>query len=74
MTFQRSSVDADARTVEVAFSSEIEVERWFGIEILDHSKSAVDLSRLNSGGAVLLEHERDEQVGVVVKHGLIQTA
>ena len=62
---ERAAVDEEARTVEVAISSEIEVERWYGIEILDHSPGAVDLTRLNNGAAVLLEHGRDEFLGKV---------
>jgi len=58
-------VDVEARTVELAFSSEAEVERWFGIEILSHSDGACDLSRLNDGGAVLDGHDRAKQIGVV---------
>jgi HK97 family phage major capsid protein len=58
-------VDEDKRTVEVAFSSEIEVERWFGIEILDHAPESVRLGRLNDGGAVLMDHNRTDQIGVV---------
>jgi HK97 family phage major capsid protein len=58
-------VDEDKRTVEVAFSSEIEVERWFGIEILDHAPESVRLNRLNDGGAVLMDHNRTDQIGVV---------
>lgn len=62
-----SGVDASARTVELSFSSEAEVLRPFGIEILSHSRGACDLSRLNSGGAVLVDHDRARQVGVVEK-------
>ena len=40
----------EARTVEVSFSSEEPVERYFGTEILDHSPKAVRLGRLNSVG------------------------
>lgn len=53
------------RTIEVAFSSEIELERFFGIEILDHSAGSVRLERLNNGAPLLLEHDRDKQIGVV---------
>jgi len=52
------------QTYDIAISSEAEVERWFGVEVLDHSSAAVDLSRLTSGGAVLVDHGGD-QVGVV---------
>lgn len=59
------SYDEKARTVELAFSSEIEVQRWFGIEILDHGAGSVDLARLQNGGAVLMDHSWSDQIGVV---------
>jgi len=59
------SHDELARTVELAFSSEAEVQRWFGVEILDHSPGSVDLSRLRNGGALLVNHDWDDQVGVI---------
>ena len=59
------AIDAEARTVQLAFSSEVEVERWFGHEILSHDPEAVVLTRLNDGAALLLEHDRDKQIGVV---------
>jgi HK97 family phage major capsid protein/HK97 family phage prohead protease len=65
--FDRAAINADDRTVEIAFSSEMPVERYFGNEILDHESSSVRLGRLNNGGAVLVEHDRRDQVGVVVK-------
>ena len=63
--FQRESVDVEKRTVEVAFSSEEPVERWFGEEVLSHAVGAVDLSRLNDGGAGLFNHDWDDQIGVI---------
>lgn len=68
ITARRSSTDAERTTYEVAFSSEAEVIRWFGIEILGHDKGEVDLSRLNNGGAVLMDHDRSDLVGVVEKN------
>ncbi len=62
-----STMDAEARTVEVAVSSEHAARQWFGMEVLDHSPEAVDLSRLLSGAPLLLEHRRSEQIGVVEK-------
>ncbi len=61
----RSTIDEKKRTVELAFSSEIEVLRWFGVEILDHSPESVNLARLLNGGAALMDHNRTDQVGVV---------
>ena len=66
-TVEREGIDKEARTVEMSFASETPVDRWFGREILDITDKSVDLTRLNSGGALLLNHEWDEQVGVVTK-------
>jgi HK97 family phage prohead protease len=67
LTFEldRASIDKAARTVALSFSSEAPVERWFGSEILDHTPSAVRLGRLNNGGALLMDHDRSDQIGVV---------
>lgn len=61
----RASTDKDKRTVELSFASETPVERWFGKEVLSITKEAVDLSRLNSGGALLVNHDSDLLVGSV---------
>lgn len=60
--------DTEKRIVEVAFSSEAEVSRWFGAEILDHSPGAIQDERLRNGAAVLWNHDWDEQVGVVEQY------
>lgn len=65
-TVSRGDVDTGKRTVSLSFSSESEeVERWFGIEILDHSTGAVDLKRLKKAGALLIDHDPRNQVGVI---------
>lgn len=61
----KRAIDEEARTVELAFSSEEPYERWFGIEILDHSPGAIRLGRMENGGAVLMDHNTRDQVGVV---------
>lgn len=62
----RAGINKEERTVPLSFASEEPVDRWFGREILDISKDACDLSRLNNGGAVLVNHDWDRQVGVVM--------
>ena len=62
---KRDAIDAEARTVELAFSSEAPVERYFGIEILDHDPSSIRLGRLNQRGPVLVDHDPTDHVGVV---------
>lgn len=59
------SIDEDARTVELAFSSEEPVSRWFGDEVLSHDADAVDLSRLENSAPLLVNHDTDDIVGVV---------
>ncbi|RMO79799.1 hypothetical protein ALQ33_200051 [Pseudomonas syringae pv. philadelphi] len=60
-----STIDKEARTVEVAVSSEYPVRRWFGFEVLDHSAEAVDLARMRAGAPLLMEHRGSQQIGVV---------
>lgn len=61
----RSAIDEEARTVSLAFSSEAPVERFFGMEVLGHDAENVDLGRLNDGAPLLLNHNPDDQIGVV---------
>ena len=61
----REAINEEARTVELAFSSEAPYERWWGTEILDHSPAACDLSRLKAGGPLLCDHDTRDQIGVI---------
>ena len=57
---------ADSDQLEFSFSSETPVTRYFGDEVLDHDRAAVDLSRLNGGAApLLLNHDPDRVLGIV---------
>lgn len=66
-TVDRAGIDVEARTVALSFASEQPVDRWFGREILDVTPEACDLSRLRAGGAILVNHDWDDQVGVVLE-------
>ena len=67
-------VDEDDRRVRMSLSSEEPVERSFGLEVLEHSEEAVDLTRLNSGHApLLLDHDLTKQIGVVERTYLDKT-
>lgn len=61
----QSRVEDEARTIDLSFSSETPVERFFGNEILDHDPSSVRLGRFANGAAVLVDHDRKDHVGVV---------
>ena len=65
-SFARETVDREARTAELAFSSELAVERWWGVEILGHDAGEVDDSFIGSGTApLLMDHNARDLVGVV---------
>lgn len=58
-------------TLEFSVSSEAPVKRWFYTEILEHSKDAIDFSRIRSGGMNLLfNHDPDKPIAVVEKANL----
>ncbi len=64
ITLRAPAGEADDRRVEIAFSSETPVERWYGREILDHNPKSVRLGRLRNRGP-LLDGHFGEQVGVI---------
>ena len=59
------AISKEARTIPLSFSSEEPVERFFGIEILDHKPESVRMDRLKKGVPILLNHDRDKQVGIL---------
>ncbi len=61
----RESVNDGDRTVELSFSSEEPVERWFGMETLGHGVGECDLSGLSDNGAFLMDHDRGDQRGAI---------
>lgn len=61
----RAAINEDSRTVELAFSSEQPYERWWGVEILDHSQTSIRLGRLAEGGPLLMDHDSRDHVGVI---------
>jgi len=60
-------IKEDDRTITFPFSSELPVERWFGLEILSHSEECIDFSRINNKAALLDGHEWNKQIGVIEK-------
>ena len=63
---KREFINEEKRTVELAFSSETDkVERWFGIEILDHGAGSIRLGRLQNNAPLLMDHDIRDQIGVV---------
>lgn len=52
--------------IPLSFASELPYERWWGIEILECTPEAVDLSRMNDGAALLVGHRDMVHVGTVI--------
>ena len=63
----REEQPQESRRRTISFSSEEPYRRFFGMEILDHGENAVDLSRLNSVGVLLFNHNTDKVVGKVIR-------
>lgn len=57
---------ADDMAISFPASSGIEVERWWGTEVLSHDKSAVRMGRIDGGAAPLLfNHNWDDPIGMI---------
>jgi HK97 family phage major capsid protein/HK97 family phage prohead protease len=65
LVVERAAIDETARTATLAFASEAPYERWWGVEILDCTPSAMDTSRLRSGANLLCDHDTRDVVGVI---------
>lgn len=59
------AADDDPVEYEICISTEAEVERWFGIEILSHERNAIDLSRAKRGLQFLFNHNSSQVAGLV---------
>lgn len=59
--------EGNERKFILSFSSEEPYTRWWGVEILSHAEGALDLTRLNSIGCVLFNHDRDKVLGKVIR-------
>ena len=62
---RKEDINQEKRTVTLSFSSEYPVDRYWGVEILDHSPESVLLDRLINAGPLLVMHDRSKQVGIV---------
>jgi HK97 family phage major capsid protein/HK97 family phage prohead protease len=62
---ERTAIDEAARTATLAFASEAPYGRYWGIEILDCTASAMRTGRLRSGANLLCDHDSTDVVGVI---------
>lgn len=61
----KDSVSEESRSVDLSFSSEQPVERYYGEEILSHDPAHCRLGRLQNKAALLWNHNPDDQRGVI---------
>lgn len=62
---QRDKLNEDERTVPAILSTESPVDRFGEMEILDHTKDAVDLSRAKPNLPLLFAHDQTDFIGAV---------
>ena len=62
---ERSAINEETRTAELAFASETPYGRWWGVEILDCTPTAMRMGRLTSGGPLLCDHDTRDHIGVI---------
>lgn len=65
LVVERAAIDAQARTATLAFASETPYERYWGVEILDCTATAMRTGRLQTGANLLCDHNGRDVVGVV---------
>jgi HK97 family phage major capsid protein/HK97 family phage prohead protease len=62
---ERAAINEEARTATLAFASELPYERWWGVEVLDCTATAMRQGRLRSGANLLCDHNHRDVVGVI---------
>ncbi len=65
LAVRTANFDDDKLTFELSFASETPVERWFGMEVLDCTKDAVNMERLNDGAPLLIGHNPENWPGTI---------
>jgi len=64
LILDRKGIDQETRVVPASLSSEIEVPRWFGREVLVHDADSADLSRAAEGLPMLFGHNHESPIGL----------
>ena len=62
-SFDIGAIDVEARTIELSLSSDQPYKRYFGNEVLDHSPECVNLTRMQTGAAMLFNHDTGVHLG-----------
>lgn len=68
---KREAINEETRTVEISFSSEMPVMRWYGLEVLSHDPKAIRMERWKGGAPLLMDHNMRDQRGIIENGALI---
>ena len=63
LRFERRDVNVAQRVVTASLSSDTPVERWFGVEVLEHKRGSIDFSRARDGLPLLAYHDTHQPIG-----------
>lgn len=68
-TLERAAVDEETRTAVLSYASEEPVERFYRGEIVEEviDIESSDYNRMENGAPLLINHDPDQQIGVVEK-------
>ncbi|MEM7756574.1 MAG: phage major capsid protein [Cyanobacteria bacterium P01_A01_bin.40] len=67
ITLDKKALVSDDRKIDLSVSSDTPYKRWWYYEILDHTKDAVTLDRMNDSAMNLFNHNRNDYLGVIEK-------
>lgn len=65
--FETRAIDETERTIDLSISSDTPYERYFGMEILDHSEKCLNMERMRGGAQLLFNHDRSFVLGKIVE-------
>jgi HK97 family phage major capsid protein/HK97 family phage prohead protease len=66
MPMEIRKAEGKRTSITFSMSSEEPVERWYGIEVLDHTKGSVRMTRAKAGAMPLLfNHNMDDPIGMI---------
>ncbi len=64
--------EENKRRFALSFASEAPYSRYWGVEILECSETAVDLKRISEMGCLLFNHNRDKVIGKIVETSIAE--
>lgn len=74
LTIDTTTINEEARTVEVVYATATPVRRWWGEEVLAIRPGAMRTARIDAGAAVLWNHRSDAHIGVIDSHSIDEGA